>query len=119
MVCAGLGEGLLELGPRCSWSDPHCLGGCLQTVTARDGYCHLRLPMGQAESLPQRHDGRVIVAIRIAEEDDAVRSLITGLEGVRGANRFQRNCDQQERSQIDATVDGHETLRASGYRSLR
>jgi hypothetical protein len=53
MVCAGLGEGLLELGPRRGRSDPHGLGGHLQTMTAGDGYCHLRLSMGQTESLPQ------------------------------------------------------------------
>ena len=34
MACAGLGECLLELGPRCGRSDAHRLSGRLQAVTA-------------------------------------------------------------------------------------
>jgi hypothetical protein len=111
MTGAGFGKGLLELAPRCGRSDPHLTGGHLQTLTMRDGYRRLRFTLGQIEGLPQRLDGGVISAIRIADEDNAARELIAGIWGLQGAYPLERHSDEQEGSQIGAAVDCQETLR--------
>ena len=43
---ARLGKDLLKLAPRSGQRHSRCIGGSLQAIALRNGYCHLRLTIG-------------------------------------------------------------------------
>jgi hypothetical protein len=66
---AGLGEDLVQLAPRCGQGDAHRPGGYFQSMTVRDGDCHLSLAVGEVECPPERFDSKVVASVRITDKD--------------------------------------------------